>query len=396
MRAAHDVLGRHGLEVVALEIASNDAVYDWREEQAPTPYLRETLFPGCNYDDLTPEQLHRATTEALDRLSPDAVHIHSYATPDARACLAWCRRHRRVAICMAESKESDAPRIWWREKLKQIIASEFDAAQASGSPGARYAVKLGIPASRIFIGYSVVDNEYFAESALIARNDPSAVRHLPGLDDPTPFFFASARFIKRKNLPALLLAYARYRHKSPEPWRLVLIGDGPLRPQLEQIIADEQLEGITLAGWMQIEHLPSYYGLASAFVHTAEVDQWGLVVNEAMATGLPVIVSTGTGCVEDLVHDGENGFSFQPDDVEALSHHLFAIAHEVDLPAFSRRSLAIIAEWPLERFGTSLYQAVQAGAKVADQRDFRALARLSLWTLRKASRSITSFHSIAR
>ncbi|MEP0545431.1 MAG: glycosyltransferase family 4 protein [Rhodothermales bacterium] len=396
MRAAHEVLGRHGIEVVALEIASNDAIYDWREEQAPTPYPRETLFPGRNYDNLTPEQLHTVTTEALDKLNPDAVHIHSYATPDARACLAWCRRHRRVAVCMAESKESDAPRIWWRERLKHVIASEFDAAQASGSPGTRYAVKLGIPASRIFIGYSVVDNEYFAEHALIAQNDPSGVRHLPGLGDPTPFFFASARFIERKNLPALLHAYARYRRESPEPWRLVLIGDGPLRPQLEQIIADEQIEGITLAGWMQIEHLPSYYGLASAFVHTAEVDQWGLVVNEAMAAGLPVIVSTGTGCSEDLVHDGENGFTFRPDDIATLARHLYAVAHEVDRDGFAQRSREIIAEWPLERFGTSLHQAVEAGAEVADRRGFSLLARAALWALRKASRSITSFHSIAR
>jgi len=392
--AAHALLARHGIETVALEVATDDAIYDWREERGATPYHRETLFPGRSYDDLTPAQMHRAVTKALDRLDPDAVNIHSYSTPDARACIAWCRRHHRVAVCIADSKENDAARIAWREALKRLIVSQFDAAQSAGSAAARYHALLGIPGERIFSGSCVVHNNYFAERAAHVRNDPTPARALPGLGEATPFFLASSRFIERKDLPTLLRAYGAYRRRSAEPWRLVLVGDGPLRPRLEGLVSQERIAGVTFGGWQQIEALPAYYGLASAFVHTATVDQWALVVNEAMAAGLPVIVSAGSGCAEDLVREGENGFTFAPGDEEGLAHRMHAVAHEVDLDAFARRSHEIIAEWPLERFGTSLLQAVEAGAEPARRRPFDPRARLLISVLRLAARSPRSFHTV--
>lgn len=399
LRAAHEVLGRHGIEVVALETASDSAVYDWRLEARPTPFRRETVFPGEVYDDIAPERMHRAVTATLDRLDPDAVHIHSYSTPDARACLAWCRRHDRVAICMAESREADAAREGWRETVKRVLVASFDAAQASGTASTRYYVGLGMPEDRIFAGYSVVDNDYFATQAESVRSDQASSRALPGLSDTTPFFFASARFMERKDLPTLLHAYARYRRRAAEndeaPWRLLLLGDGPLRPTLETLTRREGVaEHVAMPGWRQIEDLPAYYALASAFVHTATVDQWGLVVNEAMAAGLPVVVSTGTGCSEDLVRDGENGFVFHPGDVEALARSLYAVAHEVDREAFAERSREIIAQWPLERFGTSLYNALQAGAEAKPHRKRDFGARLVIAALRRVARSPRSFHSV--
>lgn len=398
LQAAHEVLGQHGIETVALETASDSAVYDWRLERGPTPFAREVVFPDEVYDEIAPERMHRGITDALDRLNPDAVHIHSYSTPDARACLAWCRRHRRVAVCMAESKESDAPRVWWREAFKRLLVSEFDAAQASGSPAVRYFSRLGIPEERIFIGYSVVDNDYFAERARAVRRAPEGARTLPGLADTTPFFFSSARFMERKDLPNLLRAYAAYRRRAEregiQPWRLLLLGDGPLRPHLEAMVQDEGVaEAVAMPGWRQIEDLPAYYALASALVHTATVDQWGLVVNEAMASGLPVIVSRGAGCAEDLVLDGENGFTFQPGDTTTLAQHLFAVAHEIDRTCFAQRSREIIADWPLKRFGTSLFRALEAAAPTR-RRGPSPGAWLAIRLLRVLARSPRDFHAV--
>lgn len=393
LRAAHEVLGRAGIEVVALEVAATSAVYDWRVERGPTPFPRITLFPGHDYDALTPADLHRAMWAALDRIGPGAVHIHSYSTPDARAALAWCRTRRRAALCMAESRAEDSPRSGWREAVKRTLVREFDAAQAAGSAAARYAVDLGVPRERIAIGYSVVDNDYFARTAAAVRRDPASVRHLPGLADPAPFFFASARFMARKDLPTLLRAYGTYRARQPDPWRLVLLGDGALRPELEALVVHEHIGGVEMPGWRQIEDLPAYYALAGAFVHTATVDQWGLVVNEAMAAGLPVVVSTGAGCAEDLVRDGENGFTFAPGDADTLARYLGAVAHEVDRAAFSARSVATIAEWPLERFGESLLAAARLGLPHAD-RPFDPRARALIAGLRVLARSPRAFHSV--
>ena len=399
LRAAHIVLDQHGIEVIALETASDSAVYDWRLDASPTPFRRETVFPGEVYDDIAPDRMHRAVTAALDQIAPDAVLIHSYSTPDARACLSWCRRHHRIALCMAESRHGDAERTTWREAIKRVLVTSFDAAQASGSASTRYYADLGIPKHRIFKGYSVVDNDYFSERADAIRNAPAAVRALPGLQDETAFFFASARFMERKDLPTLLRAYASYRRRAQRagesPWRLLLLGDGPLRPRLEALVREEAMtDHVAMPGWRQIEDLPAYYALAAAFVHTATIDQWGLVVNEAMAAGLPVIVSTGTGCAEDLVLEGENGFTFQPGDIETLAGHLYAIAHEVDRNAFAHRSREIIAQWPLERFGTSLYQALCAGSAAPPHQGRGIGARLVIAALRRIARSPRSFHTV--
>lgn len=393
LHSAYDALQAEGIELVAIEASSTDSIYAWREERDPTPYERITLFPGAVYDELNAARLFDRMTATLDGLRPDAVLIHSYATPDAQAALAWCRRRRRIAVCMAESKEDDGPRVGWRELVKRVLVSQFDAAQAAGTRAADYIAQLGLPPDRIFFGYSVVNNAYFAEQAAEARRQPEAARHLPGLSDPTPFFLASNRFVERKNLPLLLRSYAAYRRRVPSPWRLVMLGDGVLRGELEALVERRGIEGVVFAGFRQIDELPAYYAHASAFVHPASIDQWGLVVNEAMAAGLPVIVSSGAGCSTDLVEEGCNGFTFAPADGAALTRHMAAISEEVDLAAFSQCSREIISRFPLKRFGTSLVEAVRAGAPHADH-GLPPHAAALLWMMRSWSRTPRSFNRV--
>jgi len=200
-----------------------------------------------------------------------------------------------------------------------------------------------------------------------------------------PYFLVSARFIEKKNLPRLIEAYARYREfaSKPEsrkqktenagtlkaetgnanaetlkvesrnekgenrkqkvenknvfqlsefqlsaftPWPLVLLGDGPLKPDLCRLISDLRLQdSVLLPGFIQYPELPTFYAHAGAFIHASTTEQWGLVVNEAMASGLPVLVSNRCGCAQDLVQEGVNGFTFDPYDVEQLAQLMLRI-----------------------------------------------------------------------
>ena len=193
--------------------------------------------------------------------------------------------------------------------------------------------QLGMPVERVFPGYDVVDNRYFEDKVAEVRSQKSEVRKKHGL--PEKFFLASARFIEKKNLARLLRAYAEYRRQAEvvsrqvshkvstrhsASWSLVLLGDGPLKSDLCRLISDLRLENsVLLPGFKQYNELPVYYGLASAFVHASTTEQWGLVVNEAMASGLPVLVSDRCGCAADLVQEGRNGFTFDPCNVEQLA-----------------------------------------------------------------------------
>lgn len=392
--ALHALLAPQGVEVVGLETAGHDATYAWRTESQPHSFRREQVFPGQVFETLRPDEIHARMTAMLDRLQPDAVVINSYSFPDARACLWWCRRHHRIAAVVTDSKEDDAPRVWWREQLKALIVRQFDAALLGGTPHRAYFEKLGFPGSHIFLGCDVVDNEYFARGAEQARRTPASAAHLPGLEQDPPFFLAVSRFLPVKNLGGLLEAYRRYRAAVPAPWRLVVVGDGPERAALEAFVERHALEGVTLTGFRQIEDLPAYYGRAGALVHAAVKDTWGLVVNEAMAAGLPVLVSERAGCAQDLVRDGDNGFRFDPADVESLARLLERVsAPGTDRARMGRRSHEIIAEWSLERFAESTWAAVQAGG-TRSERAFDPRARLLLWALRRSARSVSSFHSV--
>jgi 1,2-diacylglycerol 3-alpha-glucosyltransferase len=234
---------------------------------------------------------------------------------------------------------------------------------------------------------------YFSRAAeMRASATPSS---LPGLGDPRPFFLASARFITRKNLIGLVNAFAKYRTKVPNPWRLVLLGDGEQRPEIESRIGALGLgDEVTLAGFCSMEETLSYYARAKVLVHASLADQWGLVVNEAMAAGLPVIVSNQSGCAEDLVVHGENGFRFNAEDEEVLAELLGRISGPgVDLDRMGRRSEEIVADWGPDRFAGELRRAIEAGRETSGRRPDLA-GRLVLALLDRLARSVRSFHTV--
>ena len=396
LRTLNEACDRSGWTLTALETASTDDLYAWREETGPTAFPREVLFPGRSFHDLSPKAMHRAMTEALDRLQPDAVAIHSYAFPDARAALLWCRKNRRAAVLMLDSRADDARRRGWREAFKRRIVAQYDAALTAGAPQRRYLEALGVPPEVIFEGYDVVDNAAFAQAARQSLGGNAEVLRLPGLADASPFFLASNRFIPRKNLPLLLRAFARYRARAGnQAWRLVMLGDGEQRGELEALAETLGIgAAVAWAGFRQIDEIPAYYARAGAFVHPSSADQWALVVNEAMACGLPVVVSTGAGCVEDLVDEGRNGFSFSPGDADALANHLFALAHgDLDLGAMGQRSREIVADWSLQRFATSMLAGAEAGRTRAGH-GLDPLVVLGFWALRRLARGPEAFHTV--
>jgi glycosyltransferase involved in cell wall biosynthesis len=182
---------------------------------------------------------------------------------------------------------------------------------------------------------------------------------------PPKYFISVSRFIAKKNVPTLLEGFARFRNAggaAAREWHLLLLGDGPLRAQYLAQIADPRLDGaVHLPGFKQYDELPAYFGLAGTFVLASTEEQWGLVVNEAMAAGLPVLVSRRCGCAPELVREGENGFSFDPDDAGALAGLMERVAANAETRAvMGRASRRIVSDWGPERFGRNLWKAAEA------------------------------------
>ncbi len=141
----------------------------------------------------------------------------------------------------------------------------------------------------------------------------------------------------------------------------MIAGDGPSRSELEACARNLRVEGgVIFAGLKTYRELPAMYALARAFIHASTRDPWGLVVNEAMAAGSPVLVSERCGCAPDLVRDGDNGFTFDPWDVRDIAEKMLTVHRDSSLrESMGRRSAEIIAEWGLQRFARGLKRAVE-------------------------------------
>jgi len=351
-----------------IEITSRDAfsVLEMPAEQSGK-CRRHALFPGVSFDEIDRSALRKAVYQVLDEHRPKVVCLNGYSFLYNWVALDWCLKNRIPAIVCSESSEFDESRKPWKEAVKRFFVRRCAAGLAGGQPQAQYLVKLGLEPERVFTGYDVVDNEHFAAGATVARAQADEVRRKLAL--PDNYFLACSRFGQKKNLPLLIKAYARYRQLASTPetqkegmriWDLVLVGDGEERPLIEKAMVENGVGAfIHLAGAKTYTQLPDYYGLASAFIHASTTEQWGLVVNEAMASGLPVLVSNRCGCASDLVREGANGFTFDPSDVESIAQKMFQISNNVAaLSSLGNASREIIANWSPEKFARGMSQAV--------------------------------------
>ena len=381
-----EAASRH-FDIIGIEIAAETQDYAWSPVKGAEGYSRMTLFPSGNTRTMSAKVSERIK-DALRVCGPDAVAIPGWSDKGAMAALQWCMQTGTPPILMSESTALDEPRVRWREWIKRRIVRLCSTGLVGGQRHMDYLIELGMPRDQIFTGYDVVDNDYFVRSANEVRSQKIEVRKNYGL--PENYFLASARFIEKKNLPTLIRAYVRYRQLArnrdhrPQttdnrPWDLVLLGNGSLKADLCRLVDDLRLRNhVVMPGFKQYDELPVYYALAKAFVHASTTEQWGLVVNEAIISALPVIVSNRCGCVPELVQD--NGFIFDPMNHHELASRLFEMAslsdHERE--RFGHASGKIAANFGLERFGEGLERAARKAIELP-RKKFRTPERALLF-----------------
>jgi len=368
----HARLNAVGEPLFVIEACASDSTYAWEKVEGSAHFTRITLQDRDPVGRGEMRAFRDQVFRALDKINPEVVAIPGWSFVDALSALAWCISRRKPVIIMSDSTSGDAPRVSWKEAIKRHVVKLCSAAFAAGVPHKEYLEILGMPTERIFLGYDVVENDYFSTQALRVKSDAAALRAKHKL--PAHYFLASARFVAKKNLPRLIEAFARYRNLAEGgeegPWELVLIGDGPLREEL--VMAGDSFQvsqWIHKTGFKQYADLPVYYGLADAFIHPSTTEQWGLVVNEAMASGLPVLVSNRCGCAPDLVQEGVNGFTFDPFDVEQITQRMLQLTRMPKplLEEMGQASSRIIFHWGPERFAAGLNEAAACALAVGAQ-----------------------------
>ncbi len=346
----------HG-EVVGLELVGGVGVHQGLKfrETLPADLRVETLLPETSWREANQLQLARRLWQRLTALDPEVVLVPGYYTLPALAAAVWARVHGRAGVLMTESTAGDHPRTWWKELPKRLaLRVLFGWAVTGGKAHVQYLRQLGFPAKRIVGSYDVVDNAGIAQGVAEIRSGRTPAG--PSVSPAQPFFLYVGRLAEEKNVRGLLDAWTAYRSRGGS-WPLVLCGDGPERPGLERA-AQASIFGqeVVFPGLKTARELHSFYAQAGCFVLPSTREPWGLVVNEAMAAALPVLVSQRCGCVPDLVHSGENGYSFDPSNQEQLTELLLQVEMMAagERAAMGQRSRELIRRYSPEGFGEAI------------------------------------------
>ncbi len=276
--------------------------------------------------------LNHGVSRALTDAAPDAILCGGYSYVASWQSLIWARLHSIPFFLWAESTQQDRRR---RFTVVELLKTEFlrqcTGFVVPGQAARDYLHDLQIDGDRIFVAPNAVDNDLFSQAAAAARRNATALRKELALSKR--YFLFSGRLVLEKGVFELLAAYKSLDDSLRHDVGLVFAGDGVCRQQLEAEAATISPGKIRFVGFAQRDQLASYYALAEMLVLPTYTDTWGLVVNEAMACGLPIILSSVAGCAVDLIRENWNGISVPRRDVPALARAMQRLASQPDLSA---------------------------------------------------------------
>ena len=277
--------------------------------------------------------LNRGVGSALAAAAPDAIVCGGYNYLASWQALAWARDHGTAFLLWSEShtRGSSRPRRVV-EFLKEKFLHKCSGFVVPGNAAREYLREHGIKDEIIFTARNAVDNDFFSAGAAEARKNAAMLREKFNL--PERYFLFAGRLVREKGVFELLSAYAKLSEPVRRQLGLVFAGDGAAREELQQQAAIPRSSGvIRFAGFAHREELATYYALAEMLILPTYSDTWGLVVNEAMACGLPVILSSAAGCAVDLVKEGWNGLLIPPRDGTLLTTAMDTLARQSELRA---------------------------------------------------------------
>jgi glycosyltransferase involved in cell wall biosynthesis len=298
-------------------------------------------------------------TKALNHLQPEVVVCGGYNYLASWQALWWARGRNIPFLLWTESNARDlrsghAIVEFFKERFLKACSGFVVPGKAS----LQYLKQLGLEARPVFTAPNAVDSTFFAKTAQRAKQNSSQIRSKWGL--PVRYFLYVGRLVTQKGVFEALEAYAKLSDHTRQAVGLLFVGDGEARHRLEEKAREMNSGFVQFVGFAHREDLGAFYSLADALVLPTYTDTWGLVVNEAMACGLPVIVSSAAGCVDDLVEDGGNGYVVPPRDVDALVRAMDSLAqNECRRAQMSARSSEIIESYSPEGWARGMVEAAR-------------------------------------
>lgn len=332
-------------DIEVLFMAETEKNRQWRIDASELNFPHRIMFKGA-LDDVNNLVLALKTWKELNLSNPDVLILGGYSYSAYWAGFFWARFHRKKIILWNSSTRNDHPRTFTKEAIKSYMVKRCHAFNAYGSKSKEYIASLGAKDNAILITGNTTDNSFYRRGAEKARLQRQLL--CQQLNIPSRNFIFIGRFSEEKNLIRLLDAY-RDLQAANTGWGLILVGDGPQKSEIVDYIESFGVRNVFMPGFIQKENIPNYMAVSDVLVLPSISEPWGLVVNEAMAGSLPVLVSNRCGCFPDIVKEAINGFSFDPYDTNQLYMLMKNITQgNYDLKKMGRAASATINDYTPE------------------------------------------------
>lgn len=283
-----------------------------------------------------------------DRLDALLVHGHAHATELMAIAAA---RLLGIPLFFRSDSSARTRRNALKERLRAPLVDSlyalFDGFLTIGTENERYYARHGVPPHKMFRAPMAVDDAWI-KARLVPRAERGAFRRKNGLQPESCTILFASKMLARKRAGDLLEAYRRLR-EGHDSAQLILIGDGEQRSMLERTVDERHIPDVHLLGFRNQSELPAWFSAADVVVLPSEQEPWGLVVNEAMMAGTPVIATTEVGAAVDLIRPAETGFTYSAGDVGALADLLRLIVRDPD----ATRRMGAAAARQMERWNNA-------------------------------------------
>lgn len=294
------------------------------EDQAAFPH---EVVPGIHFTGsyrLGPVFWNPGLAGRLRRFRPEVLALGGWHHPSYWAVAHHARKTGIPALIWSESTSKDRrSSAAWREWIKRRMIAKAAGGIVPGTPQKEYLLSLGMPKDKIFVSPNSVDNGFFEKGAAAARSGIGEARKAWGLEGTVMLYVG--RLVENKGIFDLIEAVGRLSAEAGGRVSLLVVGSGPKDSDCRRLAVRRGIRA-HFAGHQEQAKLPFYYGSSDVLVLPTRSDPWGLVVNEAMASGLPVVTTDAAGCSVDLVQDGANGYVYPAGDVEELTGRLRLLA----------------------------------------------------------------------
>lgn len=306
------------MRILVLETRPSDTTYSWN-----------TYFPDADYQRAS---FHANPFKMAKIIGRKPIFICGWYDKEMLLLLWLSFLMRSKRIIISDSRVADAERVAWKEKLKSFILKWYHAGIVAGAESEAYLRQLHF-SQPIEKPWDVVDEKLWKPASCITKGN---------------YWVFPARLVEKKNHAFFISAYAKSIMGLENPPKLYLCGDGPLQTKLKNLVVELGIEHLVVfKGFVHTHEMIGIMQKAQWMVLPSVYDQWGLVVNEALAASTPVLISNNCGAKE-LIVDGENGYVFNDNNLLDILSKLLDPNH-----TFMNQPIKVLSGFRLEDFVTA-------------------------------------------